>query len=708
MGVNTTSREPAFRFDGFRLDRRGGLSRQHESGGLEPVILGSRALDVLTALVERNGSVVTKQELMNAAWAGVAVEDSNLAVQISALRRILDQGRVGASCIQTVIGRGYRFLPAVTVQSDASITAVAALSANSTGSQAASVQPRDAPTVTTPKSAGADPPRLSIVILPFQNLSGDRSEDYLADAITEDLTTDLSRVPGMFVIARQSAYMYQGRALDVRRVGEELGVRYVLEGSVRKLGDVLRVNAQVIATETGAHLWADRYDQQLTDPGAGQDAIVGRLGQVLKVALTDVESARGKRERPTNPDAFDLIIRAESIGLHPMGPRENAERRALLEHALRLDSTSIVAMARLALTLIRYATIGDEFERAARLIADAAAINPNHLDVLSATGFLLLHSGRYSEAISAYQRLLDEYPNSPFAYAQIGICLIPTGQAEEAILMLERAIHLDPRGEFSWSRYERLGFALLMLGRDEEAIIWTQRALAAHPNDSAFNRAQYNLRLAASHARLGHSDAARRALAEANRIWPYDTVRTHAPEDPSNRVYAAQMERYQAALRLSGHRDHAEEDADFGVASDDRLHQDLAGLTPRTAPGATTIPTGELERLLIQRKPIVIDALEHSWGRSIPGAVGLKRVGWGNSVSDSMQDRLRRKMRSLAGDDFSRPIVAVGWNSERFDGRNMALRLVALGYKNVCWYRGGREAWEVACLPETELAIQEW
>jgi adenylate cyclase len=135
---------------------------------------------------------------------------------------------------------------------------------------------------------------------------------------------------------------------------------------------------------------------------------------------------------------------------------------------------------------------------------------------------------------------------------------------------------------------------------------------------------------------------------------------------------------------------------------------ELAGLTPTTAPGATTIHTAELERLLAEREPIVIDLMLYSWGRSIPGAVGLKRAGGGDSISDAMQDRLRRKMQALTKGDLSKPIVAVGWNSERFDGRNLALRLVALGYTHVYWYRGGREAWEVADLPETEFVLQEW
>jgi adenylate cyclase len=168
------------------------------------------------------------------------------------------------------------------------------------------------------------------------------------------------------------------------------------------------------------------------------------------------------------------------------------------------------------------------------------------------------------------------------------------------------------------------------------------------------------------------------------------------------------VERTQAALRAAGLRDHADEDADFGVPSDGNLRDDYAGLTPTTVPGAETIRTPELKQLLDEREPIVIDPLLYSWGRSIPGAIGLKNAGHGGTTSDEMQDRLRKKMQALTSGDHTRPIVAVGWNSERFDGRNLALRLVALGYTNVYWYRGGREAWEVAGLPETELVMQDW
>jgi adenylate cyclase len=553
-------------------------------------------------------------------------------------------------------------------------------------------------------------PRLSIVVLPFANLSGDPKDNYLAEGITEDVTTDLSRVPGMFVIARESAYTYQGKSTDVRKIGEQLGVRYVLEGSVRRLTDGLRVNSQLVDTETGAHLWADRFDRKSADLSAGQEEIVDRIGKTLNVALSDLESARSKRERPTNPDAFDLILRARSLGLHPMGPEEHAARTTLYQQALQLDPKSILAMTGLAYELEylqAYSGQGDP-ERAAKLLNEAAAIDPNDPYVLGASAFSLYSRARFAEAISTYQRLLSEYPNAYDAHYMIGNCLIWAGRPEEAIPRIETAMQLDPRSPWNYDKYSAMSIALLMLERYQDSIGWTERALATIRTTQVVPRAFYFLRLTAAYALLGRLEEAHRALAEANRLWPYDTVRSHAPPDPSNRMVAERFERYQAALRIAGHRDHAEEDADFGVTADDTLREDYPGLTPTTVPGAVTIHTAEFADLLDVRRPVVIDALLHSWGRSIPGAVGLKNAGHGGGLADATQSRLRKKMRELTKDDLATPIVAVGWNSERFDGYNLALRLVALGYTNVHWYRGGREAWEVAGLPETQVDVQDW
>jgi len=724
-------------FEGWRFDRHAQvLYRQDTTGAQKPVSVGSRGLGILAVLLERPGTLVTKEAILAAVWPGVVVEPQNLTVQIAALRRVLDDGRAGESCIQTIPGRGYRFVPRVT-QADAALTDLKV--ATTTDRVAVS----ETPAISRRRRAwrpwvagfgGATivalllvilawrvgwlagspaPPRLSLVVLPFENLSGDPAQNYLAEGITDDVTADLSRLPQTLVIARDSALSYADRTVDPRKLGMELGIRYVVEGSMRRVGEALRIDVQLISTETGAQLWADRFDEQVKDLSAGQEEIVRRIGQTLNIAILDIESARSKRERPTNPDAFDLILRARALGRHTMGPREHAQSLLLYEQALQLDPTSTIAMTAAAEELIRrtfygYSTKADDLTRAARLISAAAAINPDGLNVLNAAAFLLYGQQRFSDEIPVLQHLLDRYPNWAPAYNQLGDSLICMGRAEEAIPMIKTAMRLDPRGTYAWSRYKNLALALLLLGRDEEAIVWTQRALAANPNNTAYNLAQFNLRLAAAYARLGELDGAHSAVAQANRIWPYDTVRSHPLVASPNHVYMAQVERYQAALRLAGHRDHADENADFGVASDDTLHRELAGLTPTTAPGATTIHTAELEQSLADRKPIIIDTGSYWWFRSIPGAVVLKGSGWGGSTSDATQDRLRRKMQQLTKGDLSTPVVAVGWNSERFNGRNLALRLVALGYTHVYWYRGGREAWEVNGLPETEESEQDW
>ena len=211
---------------------------------------------------------------------------------------------------------------------------------------------------------------------------------------------------------------------------------------------------------------------------------------------------------------------------------------------------------------------------------------------------------------------------------------------------------------------------------------------------------------------LGRLGEAHRALADANRLWPFATVRslppTMTPRGLPHPAYLTQMRHVQEGLRLAGLRDHAEEDADFGVAPESMLHTDLIAPTPISVPGATTIRTGELVSLLSRLKPIIIDVALDSWGRSIPDAVGLQGTGHGASFSEKVQDRFNRRMHVLTKGDLSAPIVALCVNSERFTGYNLALRLVALGYRQVYWYRGGVEAWQVNGLPESDLVLHDW
>jgi TolB-like protein len=276
-------------FGEFRLDpRRGVLFRKDERGVFAPLIMGSRALGILGALVERAGEVVSRTELIAAVWPGTAVEDSNLNVQIVALRRIHDRKRTGESSIQTVPGRGYRFA-----------APVARVAANAAAPSASGVAPR--------------PDKPSLAVLPFQNMSGDPEQEYFADGMVEEIITALSRIRWLFVVARNSSFIYKGRALDVKEVGRELGVRYVVEGAVRRASGSLRISVQLIDAMSGVHLWADRFDGALADVFELQDNVASRIAGVIEPALQAAETARSA-DRPTNDlTAYDLYLRAYEI-----------------------------------------------------------------------------------------------------------------------------------------------------------------------------------------------------------------------------------------------------------------------------------------------------------------------------------------------------------------------------------------------------------
>jgi adenylate cyclase len=674
-------------FGTWRFDpRAGGLFHQNGAGTWTPISLGSRARDILALLLREPGALLSKDTILDAVWPNVAVEPNNLTVQVAALRRVIDDGRAGESCIQTVPGGGYRFiLP-----------------------------------VTRPQQAHSDlalaPPRLSMVVLPFENLNGDQGADHLADAITDDLTSDLTLIHDVSVTAREAANAYHGQPQDVWTIGEKLRVRYVLKGNMRQLGTTLRVNTQLISAETGAILWSDRFDEETEQPAAGQEQIVKRVKDELGIRLIDIESARSQRERPTDPDAFDLVLRVRSIRNQPPSLPRDREVMTLLERALALDPFSVYALTTIAYYLSNatgYVGWQDfaKMQRAEHLLARARALAPDLPLVLSTYVLWLRTVGRCPEAIEVCQRSIRMHQNRIRGWMgfhhELGRCKTWMGQAEHGIALEIDANRLNPRSPWRYLRYRHIAWYSLLLGRDHDAIRHLERSLAINPEDDGDLHWQYR-RLAAAYARTGNVASARQYLASAQRLWPYDTVRSRAPELLTSPVYVEQFRRFQDALHLAGLRDHADEDADFGVLTDTALHGELAGLTPADAPGAKTLRTVDFVRFLGQCRPIVIDTMTYFWGQSIPGAVGLKYAGLGGNFADAAQDRLSSKLRELSAGDSNRPIVAVGWNSERFDGRNLALRLAALGYTQVYWYRGGREAWEVNGLPETPLDVQDW
>ena len=313
---------------------------------------------------------------------------------------------------------------------------------------------------------------------------------------------------------------------------------------------------------------------------------------------------------------------------------------------------------------------------------------------------------RCTELIAVAQRTIEAHPVLSGPYQWLGICLMREGRPAEAVQRLEQAIRTNPRTPQIDNRYRLMGAALMRLERYDEAASWSHRALAANPNQSVQTRGNLHAAIAAAQALSGDLEAARLSASEAKRLWPTLTARGYPQFKIWNPTEIAQTDRIRDGLRAAGIRDHADEDADSGVMSDAALHTNYAAPTPVSVPGARTIRTPELASLLEERRPLVLDTTY--WGGSIPGAVALWGVGIGGSLSDDYQDRLRQKLRQLTAGNIDAPVVTVGWNAERYQGRNLALRLVALGYTEVYWYRGGREAWLVAGLPVAEVALQDW
>jgi TolB-like protein len=354
-------------------------------------------------------------------------------------------------------------------------------------------------------------PRLSIVVLPFANLSNDPDQEYFADALTEDLTTDLSRIEGMFVIARGTAFTFKGKTGDAKQVGRELGVRYVLEGSVRKLGPRIRVNAQLIDAETAAHLWAERFDRNAEDLFVVQDEITGRIAIELNFNLLAAEAAK-----PTeNPTALDYLLRGRAAMMAPSSQERYVRALPLLERALALDPQSVVSRSRLAHALavrVMDGTSADaaDIERALALAEGSLAISLRDPLAHYARAQVFRALGRWEEAVADYEACIAG--NRNFAIAHLAACRIWSGEIDGAIPLIERAIRLSPRDPDIGTFYARIGVVHLLQSRIDESIAWSEKARPAMP-------AAVTLRawLASAYGLAGDDERATSELAEARR-----------------------------------------------------------------------------------------------------------------------------------------------------------------------------------------------
>jgi adenylate cyclase len=367
----------------------------------------------------------------------------------------------------------------------------------------------------TPISQSIVPPRLSIVVLPFTNLSDDREQQYFADGITEDLTTDLSRLENMFVISRNTAFTYRNKPIDTRQIGRELGVRYVLEGSVRRSGSQLRLNAQLIDAATDAHLWADRFDRDTGDLFALQNEIASQLANALGVELIVAEAAR-----PTeHPDALDCILRGRAVLLKPRTPDTYKEAINLFEHALALDPQSVEAQSLLAFVMVERVLIGwadsaaVDLARAEGLVGRALAASPRCALAHHVKGHVLRAQNRWEEAIPEYEAALALDRNLVVALGSLGWCKLYAGSIEEVTPLVEQAIRLSPRDPGIGYRYYLVGTVHLLQSHIDEAIVWFEKARRNMPAEP-FPRS----RLASAYALRGETERAAAELTEARRL----------------------------------------------------------------------------------------------------------------------------------------------------------------------------------------------
>jgi TolB-like protein/class 3 adenylate cyclase/Flp pilus assembly protein TadD len=358
-------------------------------------------------------------------------------------------------------------------------------------------------------------PRQSIAVLPFANRSDDPKQQYFADGITDDLTTDLSRLSNMLVISRDSAFTYKDKPVNAKDIGRELGVRYLLEGSVQRSGNQVRINAQLIDAEADTHLWAERFDRELSDLFAVQDEITGRIAQALDIALITAAAAR-----PTDhPDALDYIFRARALGFKPNSRNVFAEMIALYERALALDPRSVEGQSRLAEVLAHRALDGmsdsrtADLGRAEGLIGEALAASPNSPLAHFTKGEILRAQGRFSEAIPEFETVLAIDRNNAWALFALAHCKLNTGLIEQVIPLVEQAIRLSPRDPNIALMYYRIGEIDLLQSHVDEAIRWLEKARSANTEYSFIHAF-----LAAAYGLNGEPERAAAELAEARRL----------------------------------------------------------------------------------------------------------------------------------------------------------------------------------------------
>jgi TolB-like protein/Flp pilus assembly protein TadD len=485
-------------FENYAFD----TDRRELHRGADVISIAPQVFDLLDYLIRNRERVVSKDDLIDAIWNGRVVSEAALTTRLNVARTAIGDSGEEQRLIKTLPRKGFRFVgPVVEAQGDAG----AAVADNS-------LEP--------PKPALTLPDKPSIAVLPFANLSSDLEQDYFADGMVDDITTALSRFKLLFVIARHSSFTYKGRAVDIKQVGRELGVRYVLEGSVRKAAGKVRITCQLIDATTGAHLWADRFEGDLGDIFALQDEITVNVVSAIQPKLLQAEIDLAVR-RPSSLSAYDLYLQATAY-YYSMTRERMAEALRLLYRALEIDpryshAASLAILCHTLNLMQRWAIDPQsEIKEAARLSQLVLSIDENDPDTLACVGWAKAYlSGDFGAATEMVDRAVTLNPNSATAWTYRGLTCVYVGQPQEAVRSFERGIRLSPLDPMLFGMFAMMGVALISLSRFDEAVAAAMKALRKNQTFGLAYRC-----LAAALAHLGRDAEARRTVAQLLEIEP--------------------------------------------------------------------------------------------------------------------------------------------------------------------------------------------
>ncbi|MCP3390853.1 winged helix-turn-helix domain-containing protein [Bradyrhizobium sp. CCGB12] len=493
------------------------------------VSLRPRAWAVLRLLATRAGQMVSKNEIMAEVWSDCEVTEDSLVQAVGDIRRAL--GDAGRSALKTLPRRGYML-----VVDEMPIDTLAVSCDTARPSELEELPP------------SSPMPHLSIVVLPFANIGGDSTQDYFADGVTESLTTDLSRLAGSFVIGRNTAFTFKGKAVDARRIGRDLNVRYVLEGSVQRGGNRFRLNAQLTDTETGSHVWAERFDKPAADLLDMQDEIVSRLANTLNAELIKAEARRA--ERSPRPDAMDLYFQGRACINKGVTPVFLAQARDFFARALALDPGNVeaaVAAAQIDVS-VASAFLTDHpsvhFESAETALHKVLVHAPNHPRTHMLLGAVQMQTRRALSGIAECRQALLLDPNLADAHGFIGLGKFLLGRGEEVEEHIREALRLSPHDTRTYLWYMFVGLGKLSIGADGEAVDWFRRSIECNRN-----HALAHFHFATALALVGDLGEARAATLAGLAVDPSFTIRRYRTKA---RVNNTAHLRFYEGMRLAG------------------------------------------------------------------------------------------------------------------------------------------------------------